>query len=560
MLVPTTARWSVHGVQGRSDCIDYIKNPAKTKGGTLITGINCSSEFAAYEMQVNNTNFNFNEDNSSRTCYHGYQSFDPKEKNLTPEEVHKMGVELMKRLYPDFQVIVCTHVDHLHIHNHFCINSVNTKGRKLEDRLANPVEGLYGLRDMSDQIALENGLHIIKDAPKIGRFHKNRYLYDMANQSWRSKIIEMLESLKDRCFSFDELLENLTLEGYQIKPGKNIRIRPYGKERFVTMKILGDQYSKESLKEFFKNKRKNQTVINFENYQLNVQDSEILNIYNELAQLSKHSVLSTMQNLDANNEYFKYYNSRYLEIRRYHQLVDTINFLNDHAIYNYEALDNQIQTLKKDIESREQEYQSLLSENETLQLRVPLCDLYLQYLDYYNFFIEQQEMYPQELEPSKEVKVFLDVKKELGVETTDEVQEIIASANKLKIETNRRYAYLTYLKSKAGELEKIKSISLETEKGFIKSVSISKKMIDEARSTETEYCVRIPYSDYFLYVPRNQIAWVSYDNRGILYLVDDKEYVLYDQYNNEVSKVNGEDVESVSKNEKQKINEYYKKY
>ena len=169
-------------------------------------------------------------------------------------------------------------------------------------------------------------------------------------------------------------------------------------------------------------------------------------------------------------------------------------------------------------------------------------------------------MYPQELEPSKEVKVFLDVKKELGVETTDEVQEIIASANKLKIETNRRYAYLTYLKSKAGELEKIKSISLETEKGFIKSVSISKKMIDEARSTETEYCVRIPYSDYFLYVPRNQIAWVSYDNRGILYLVDDKEYVLYDQYNNEVSKVNGEDVESVSKNEKQKINEYYKKY
>lgn len=556
--MPTTARWSVHGVQGRSDCIDYIKNPSKTKGGTLITGINCSSQFAAYEMQVNNSNFNIKEDNNSRTCYHGYQSFDPKEKNLTPEEVHRMGVELMKRLYPDFQVVVCTHIDHLHIHNHFCINSVNTKGRKLEDRLANPVEGLYGLRDMSDQIALENGLHIIKDAPKIGHFHKNRYLYDLANQSWKSKIIEMLDSLKDRCFSFDELLENLELEGYQIKAGKNIRIRPYGKERFVTMKVLGDEYSEESLKEFFKNKRKNQTFINFEDYKLNVQDSEILNIYNELAQLSKHSVLSTMQDLDSNNEYFKYYNSRYLEIRRYHKLVDTINFLNDHAIYNYESLENQIQTLKQDIENREQEYESLLSENETLQLRVPLCDLYLQYLDHYNFFLEQQEMYPQELEPSKEVKVFLDVKKELGVETTDEVQEIIASANKLKIETNRRYAYLTYLKSKAGELEKIKSISLENEKGFIKSVSVSKKMIDESRSTDKEYCLRIPYTELFLYVPKNQIAWVSYDNRGILYLVDDKEYALYDKNNNESSKANGEDIASVSKDGKQKINEYYK--
>ena len=556
--MPTTARWSVHGVQGRSDCINYIKNPDKTKGGTLITGINCSSEFAAYEMQVNNNKFNIIEDDSSRTCYHGYQSFDPKEKNLTPEEVHRMGVELMKRLYPDYQVVVCTHVDHLHIHNHFCINAVNTKGRKLEDRLSNPIEGLYGLRDMSDQIALENGLHIIYDAPKIGKFHKNKYLYALANQSWKSKIIDMLETLKDRCFSFEDLLENLELEGYQIKNGKNIRIRPYGKERFVTMKILGDEYSEESLKEFFKNKRKNQSIINFEDYKLNVPDSEILNLYNELAQLSKHSVLSTMQNLDSTKEYYKYYNSRYLEIKRYHKLVDTINFLNDHGIYNYNDLQSQIKIINDDIKNREEEYQTLLSENETMQLRVPLCDLYLQYLDYYNFYIEQQEIYNKDLEPSKEVQVFLDVKKELGVESTDEVQEIIASANKLKIDTNRKYAYLTYLKSKASELEKIKSISLETEKGFIKSVSISKKMIDESRSSEKEYCLRIPYSNYYMYIPRNQIAWVSYDNRGILYLVDDKEYILYDQNDKEVSRAQGETIEKISRDEKQKINDYYK--
>ena len=556
--MPTTARWSVHGVQGRSDCINYIKNPDKTKGGTLITGINCSSEFAAYEMQVNNNKFNIIEDDSSRTCYHGYQSFDPKEKNLTPEEVHRMGVELMKRLYPDYQVVVSTHTDHAHLHNHYVINSCSMTGRKLEDRLANPIEGLYGLRDMSDKIALEHGLKIIEDAPKIGRFHKNKYLYALANQSWKSKIIDMLETLKDRCFSFEDLLENLELEGYQIKNGKNIRIRPYGKERFVTMKILGDEYSEESLKEFFKNKRKNQSIINFEDYKLNVPDSEILNLYNELAQLSKHSVLSTMQNLDSTKEYYKYYNSRYLEIKRYHKLVDTINFLNDHGIYNYNDLQSQIKIINDDIQNREEEYQTLLSENETMQLRVPLCDLYLQYLDYYNFYIEQQEIYNKDLEPSKEVQVFLDVKKELGVESTDEVQEIIASANKLKIDTNRKYAYLTYLKSKASELEKIKSISLETEKGFIKSVSISKKMIDESRSSEKEYCLRIPYSNYYMYIPRNQIAWVSYDNRGILYLVDDKEYILYDQNDKEVSRAQGETIEKISRDEKQKINEYYK--
>lgn len=82
-----------------------------------MTGLNCSSQFAAYEMKVNNDKFRIEENDSSRTCYHGYQSFDPKEKNLTPEMVHQMGLELMKRLYPDFQVIVSTHTDQSHIHN-----------------------------------------------------------------------------------------------------------------------------------------------------------------------------------------------------------------------------------------------------------------------------------------------------------------------------------------------------------------------------------------------------------------------------------------------------------
>lgn len=556
--MPTTARWSVHGKQGRINCLDYIMNPEKTKSGTLVTGINCSSQFAAYEMQVNSQKFHIEEDNMSRTCYHAYQSFDPKEKNLTPEEVHEMGVELAKRLYPEFQVVVSTHVDRQHLHNHFCISSVNLKGRKLEDRLSNPLEGLYGLRDVSDQIALEHNLNIIRDAPKIGHYHKNKYLYDLANKSWRVQIIEMLESLKDKCYSFDELLENLALEGYQIKPGKNIRIRPYGKERFVTMKVLDGQYSEESLKEFFKEKRKNYQNINFESYKLNVDDSEILNIYDQLAKMSKHSVLYTMEDLDSNSDYFKYYNSRYLEVRRYHQLVDTINFLNKHEIYNYDALDNQLQNLKQDIIKREEEYESLLSENETLQLRVPLCNLYLKYLDDYDSYLEQQDIYPDNLDLPKEVQAFLDIKKELSIETTEEVKDIIAAANKMKMDMNQRYAYLTYLKTKAGELEKIKGISLENEKGYIKSVSVSNRLIDKDRSTEDNYCIRIPYSEYYIYVHKSNIAWINYDTRGFMYLVDDKEYILYDKNNNEVDRAKGEDIESISQNEKMKVNEYYK--
>lgn len=524
----------------------------------MVSGVNCSVAFANYDMKLNNDRFHIDEDDLSRTCYHGYQSFDPKEKNLTPEEVHQIGLELVKRLYPNFQVVVATHVDRGHLHNHFVINAVDMSGRKLEDRLANPKEGLYGLRDMSDQIALEHGLKIIEDAPKIGKFHKNKYLYDIANKSWKSQIIDMLEELKEKCFSFDELLENLALEGYQIKSGKNIRIKPYGKQKFVTMKILGDNYSEEKLREFFYNKRSNDRTMIFNSYQLKNEDSEILKIQDILATTSKESIILSMNGIDSNGNYPKYYNARYKELKRYNHIVDVINFLNDNKIFSYEDLQKKTDSFKDDILVKEKEYEEQKSANETLQLRVPLCELYLKYLDDYESYEEQKDIVGSGVEPSNEVLAFLEIKKELNVTNTDEVKDIIASANRTKIETNRQYAYLSYLKNKVNELEKIRGTSIENQKGYIKSISFSKRMIDEIRSDDKTYCVRVPYSEFFFYIPKENVAWFSYDNRAVAYLIDDMEYNLYDKNNQVVERIRGEQLAEVEQEEKQKINEMYK--
>ena len=108
------------------------------------------------------------------------------------------------------------------------------------------------------------------------------------------------------------------------------------------------------------------------------------------------------------------------------------------------------------------------------------------------------------------------------------------------------------------QLEKIKGDSIENSKGYIKSVSFSKKMIDENRSNEKNYCIRIPYSELYIYVPKDDVAWFSYDNRGVIYLVDDKEYDLYNKDNQIVQRIYGEELEKISKDEKQKISEYYK--
>lgn len=509
-------------------------------------------------MKLNNDKFHIVEEKENRTCYHGYQSFDPKEKDLTPEEVHQMGIELMKRLYPNFQVLVTTHIDQGHLHNHFVINAVDMNGRKLEDRLANPKEGLYGLRDASDEIALEHGLKIIEDAPKISRFHKNKYLYNIANKSWKNQIIEMIESLKEDCFSLEELLERLLMEGYQIKYGKHIKVKPLGKENYVTMKVLGEDYSEESLKEFFYDKRSNQKTFVFKNYKLKNNSSELLKIQSMLADISKQSILLSMKQLDVKVSYPKYYNSRFLEVKRFNKIVDTINFLNDNNIFSYDDLQNKINQISEEIKIREKTFQEQQSQNETLQLRIPLCELYLKYLDYYERYLEQKEIIKEDIELSNEVKTFLETKNELQVSDTDEVKDIVASANKIKMETNKQYAYLNYLKKQVNELEKIKGASIEKTEGYIKSVSFSKKMIDESRTTDIEYCIRVPYSEFYIYVPKDDVAWLSYDNRGVIYLIDDKEYSLYSDKNEVVQKIRGEELEKVSKEEKQKISEYYK--
>ena len=180
------------------------------------------------------------------------------------------------------------------------------------------------------------------------------------------------------------------------------------------------------------------------------------------------------------------------------------------------------------------------------------------YLDYYERYLEQKEIVKTDIELSNEVKIFLDTQNELQVSNVDEVKDIIASANKIKIEANRQYANLNYLKKQVNELEKIKGASIENSKGYIKSVSFSKKMIDENRTTDKEYCIRVPYSELYIYVPKDNVAWFSFDNRGVIYLIDDKEYNLYNNKNEAIQRIRGEELEKVSKEEKQKISEYYK--
>ena len=142
--------------QNLSQALDYAMNKNKTAQQFYVDGINCDVASAFEEM--NNVKM-FYHKKDGNIGYHAIQSF--KEEEVTPQIAHKIGIQLAKELWGDrFQVIVTTHLNTNHIHNHFVINSVSFKdGMKYYDN-----HYTYAMvRSKSDELCAEYNLSILNE-------------------------------------------------------------------------------------------------------------------------------------------------------------------------------------------------------------------------------------------------------------------------------------------------------------------------------------------------------------------------------------------------------------
>ena len=140
--------------------MDYAENPDKTEQRYLISGVNCLPELAYERMMETKRRYG---KYGGIVAYHGYQSFKPGE--VTPEQCHALGVELAKRLWGDkFEVLVASHRDHEHLHNHFILNSVSFKdGEKFH---CPPYYHDTVMAPESDKLCLEHNLSIIQNTQR----------------------------------------------------------------------------------------------------------------------------------------------------------------------------------------------------------------------------------------------------------------------------------------------------------------------------------------------------------------------------------------------------------
>ena len=94
-----------------------------------------------------------------RVCFHGYQSFQADE--VTAEIAHQIGVKLAQELWGDrFEVVVATHCNTGHYHNHFVLNSVSfADGLKFDNTPADYAR----MREVSDRLCREYAISVIEN-------------------------------------------------------------------------------------------------------------------------------------------------------------------------------------------------------------------------------------------------------------------------------------------------------------------------------------------------------------------------------------------------------------
>lgn len=236
----TAISWSDSDLQAMRDVMDYAMNDAKTEKQYYVTGLRCDLPNARTQMMRTKR---IHHKKDGILAFHGYQSFKPGE--VTPEIAHEIGVKLAEQLWPDYQVIVATHLDKAHIHSHFVVNSVSIDGRKF-----NATKNSYKeMRIASDRLCKQYGLSVIEEQRANLKKHYNEWAAENEGvPTWRTFIRSDMDNAIKYSMTFQEFVSNMKKKGYVFEyRGSFLRVKAEGMKRFVRLRSLGAGYSEEGI-------------------------------------------------------------------------------------------------------------------------------------------------------------------------------------------------------------------------------------------------------------------------------------------------------------------------
>ena len=217
-----------------------------TEEKKFVTGINCTPENANEVMLALLEGV----DSSDIQTYHGYQSFKPGE--VDADTAHAIGIQLANELWgEDFPVIVATHIDKGHVHNHFCLSATGFSGKRYHD-----CNATYKLmRDTSDRLCREYGLSVIENPSKDRHKHIAEINAEKKGiPTMRDQIRADIDAVARQEFIIKNFYNRMRSLGYTIEQrGKFLRIKPYGYNKFFRLDKLGAGYTEEDIEARIRN-------------------------------------------------------------------------------------------------------------------------------------------------------------------------------------------------------------------------------------------------------------------------------------------------------------------
>lgn len=243
MAVNQSAENKIKTVAGLTEALAYITNPAKIYE---VSRINCSGSNSNTLEQFRLLRLAFNQ-NKGIIAHHFIQSFSPND-NITPETVHRFGVEYVKQCFPNYQVVVSTHIDKEHLHNHIIVNSCNMiTGKKFYDNK----ESMKNNRDISDKLCRKYEVSVISTQSEFKPIDQTTMQLALKQKSWKIQLLSDLDDAKEKCRSKSEFISFFKSRNYEIRYEKHITIRKIGEKKAIRVDTLakqfGNQYTKAEL-------------------------------------------------------------------------------------------------------------------------------------------------------------------------------------------------------------------------------------------------------------------------------------------------------------------------
>ena len=241
---------SLHAID---DVLEYVGNDMKTEKRMYVTGINCNEFEAA-------TQFKYTKEHWRKTggivAFHGYQSFLPGE--VDADTAHEIGKKLAQELWGDrFEVVVATHLNRDHYHNHFVLNSVSYKDGK---RYYDQKQTYARMREVSDRLCREYRLSVIEHPENRKKNYGEWIAEKNGKPTMKGKVREDIDRAIAASTTERDFLRVMNEMGYEVvtrtKKGTPL-VHPIVKivdgYKIFRLDNLGEYYELDSIKQRIQN-------------------------------------------------------------------------------------------------------------------------------------------------------------------------------------------------------------------------------------------------------------------------------------------------------------------